>query len=121
MIACFRITFLLVAALLCAPAWADDCKKDKDGNLECGKPDCVEITSEGFSAKAVPCLKILAPHNCSLLTIAYNGTVSVAQGLTKKIATRMSMDLSPNEYNGGMREPKPVVQRTEVFCDDDDL
>lgn len=66
-------------------------------------------------------------HNCSLLTIAHNGTVSLIRDITRKEANIIAKKIRTNDISGcegqilgsecisrGI-EPQEI-ERTEVFC-----
>jgi hypothetical protein len=69
-------------------------------------------------------------HNCSLLTVARNGTVSVVYDLTKERAKAMEKYLTDPEINDGVYKDKDGhwiagngsvseydIERTGVFCE----
>jgi hypothetical protein len=102
-----RLTLLLalLVSLWCAPAWADE-----ECNIKCYVPP---ESKTGIMLCGCP-----PQHNCSLLTVAHNGTVSVVHGLTKAQAERaQQFVLAPYDYCKRCAFQTDGIETAGVDCD----
>lgn len=113
------------------------CDKNKAGSYDCGAFECVNDKNpkKWVLSRCRPITPLKQPHNCSLLTVAHNGTVSVERGLTKKEAnwlvkslipiplckgdTSVGLEISEKGicHGNGWQYKEWERERTEVFCE----